>query len=129
MRFLLFPVDLLSSHPPFLAPNVGFHFFSSFLRARSATDRFERRIRVAERPAENWFLGRGSKSGQHEMLVVFRRLTRKVVLEYSPHRSCATVFFYIGLERTDNVRGMCVSLRRITFSRDFHGLTIRHENI
>lgn len=61
---------------------------------------------MAERPAENWFLGRGSKSGQNEMLAVFRRQTREegVVLGYrvvSPRWRFSGRF---GLKRTDNAR-------------------------
>lgn len=120
------PVDLLFFHLS-LPQKVERRFFS-FPPTRALrsfpSERFKRRIRVAERPAENWFLGRGSKSGQNEMLAVFRWQTReKVVLEYRVVFSAAWRFSgRFGPKRTDNARGM--RLRRITFSRDFHGLMI-----
>lgn len=76
---------------------------------------------MAERPAENWFLGRGSKSRQNEMLAVFRWQTREVVLEYRVVPSRWRFSGWFGLKRTDSAT---VYMRHITLSRDFHGLTI-----
>lgn len=103
--------------------NVGFLF--SFGRERVPPKRFKGRIRVAERPVENWFLGRGSKSGQNEMLAIFRRQTREVSSSDIASFLRGGVF-QVGLDLRGRIM-LGMRLCRITFSHDFHGLMIRPE--
>lgn len=121
-----FPVDLLFFHlcTIFLSLSTSNVGFLLFLRRVPSVRAFQKKNKSGgERPAENWFLGRGSKSGQNEMLAVFRWQTREVVLEYRvvPLRGGV---FQVGLDLRGRIM-LGMRLRRITFSRDFHDLTIR----
>lgn len=115
---------------PFLSGLFRFSFHPA--RARLAVAGFllflpafeKKNESVAERPAENWFLGHGSKSGH-------RTKCQQFFLARQEGSSTSIASFPLrrrfsgrsGLKRTDNAR--YVRLRRITFCRDFHGLTIR----
>lgn len=108
---------------PSLSLKVGFSLFLRRGSASRSVGAFQKKNKSGgERPAENWFLGRGSKSGQNEMLAVFRWQTRGGRPRIS-HRFLRGGVFQVGLDLRGRIM-LGMRLRRITFSRDFHGLMI-----